>query len=89
LEEEIGVTAKRIEKLTEFYVSPGFLTEKMYLFMATELSESSQNLDEDEFLSIERLSFEEAFKKIRRNEIQDAKTMIGLILAGVKFGFSL
>ena len=35
LEEEIGVTASKIELLTEFYVSPGFLTEKMYVFLAT------------------------------------------------------
>ena len=87
LEEEIGVTAKRIEKLCEFYVSPGFLTEKMNLFMATDLTDSVQNLDEDEFLLIERLSFAEAFEKIRNNEIQDAKTIIGLILAGARLGF--
>ena len=31
LEEEIGVTTAKIEKLTEFYVSPGFLTEKMFI----------------------------------------------------------
>lgn len=87
LEEEIGVTAKNIEKLTEFYVSPGFLTEKMNLFIATDLTETAQNLDEDEFLSIERMTFDEAFEKIRSNEIKDAKTMIGLILAGAKLGF--
>jgi ADP-ribose pyrophosphatase len=87
LEEEIGVTAKNIEKLSEFYVSPGFLTEKMNLFLATDLSESVQNLDDDEFLSIEKISFEDAFEKIRTNEIQDAKTIIGLILVGAKLGF--
>lgn len=87
LEEEIGVTAKNIEFLSEFYVSPGFLTEKMNLFLAMDLTESAQNLDEDEFISIERLSFAEAFEKIRNNEIRDAKTIIGLILAGTKLGF--
>ncbi|HEX8289740.1 MAG TPA: NUDIX hydrolase [Pyrinomonadaceae bacterium] len=88
LEEEIGVKAGKIEKLTEFYVSPGFLTEKMHLYLATDLHETKQNLEEDEILSIEKLSFTEAFEKIRNNEIQDAKTIIGLILAGTKFGFS-
>lgn len=88
LEEEIGVRARSIEFLCEFYVSPGFLTEKMNLFLATDLVESEQNLDEDEFLSIERLSFDKAFEKIRAGEIRDAKTMIGLILAGAKFGFA-
>lgn len=87
LEEEIGVTAKKIEKLSEFYVSPGFLTEKMNLFLATELTETAQNLDEDEFITIERISFDEAFEKITNGEIKDAKTIIGLILAGAKLGF--
>jgi ADP-ribose pyrophosphatase len=87
LEEEIGVRTGKIEKLSEFYVSPGFLTEKMNLFLATELTETVQNLDEDEFIEIERISFEEAFEKIRSGEIKDAKTIIGLILAGAKFGF--
>ena len=88
LEEEIGVTANVVEKLTEFYVSPGFLTEKMHLYLATELTETAQNLEEDELLSIERMSFQEAFDKIRNGEITDAKTMIGLILAGTRFDFS-
>jgi len=88
LEEEIGVTSDKIEKLTEFYVSPGFLTEKMYVYMASDLTETAQNLEEDEILSIERLSFLEAFEKIKNGEIQDAKTIVGLILAGGRFGFS-
>lgn len=87
LEEEIGVIAENIEKLTEFYVSPGFLTEKMHVFLATELTETAQNLEADELLTVERISFDEAFAKIRNGEIQDAKTMLGLILAGAKFGF--
>lgn len=89
LEEEIGVTAKKIEKLTEFYVSPGFLTEKMHVYMASDLTETQQNLEEDEILSIEKLSFPEAFEKIKNGEIQDAKTIVGLILAGERFGFRL
>ena len=40
LEEEIGVTSENIEKLVEFYVSPGFLTEKMNVYLATDLIES-------------------------------------------------
>ena len=87
LEEEIGVIAKNIEKLSEFYVSPGFLTEKMNLFLATDLTETAQNLDEDEFVEIEKLTFDEAFAKINSGEIKDAKTIIGLILAGAKLGF--
>lgn len=89
LEEEIGFKAENIEKLTEFYISPGFLTEKMFVFLATNLTETAQNLDEDEVISIERFSFPQVYEKIRNGEIEDAKTMVGLILAGAKFGFSL
>ncbi|HQU85055.1 MAG TPA: NUDIX hydrolase [Pyrinomonadaceae bacterium] len=87
LEEEIGVKAANIEKLTEFYVSPGFLTEKMFVYLATDFTESKQNLDEDEILTVERLSFPEIFRMIKANEFEDAKTMLSLILAGAKFGF--
>lgn len=87
LEEEIGVRAAKVEKLTEFYVSPGFLTEKMFVFLATGLTETQQNLEEDELLTIERHSFPALLEMIRRGEIEDAKTIAGLILAGPRFGF--
>lgn len=89
LEEEIGVTAGNLEKLLEFYVSPGFLTEKMHVFLATDLTETEQNLEADELIEIEKITFEQAFEKIKNGEIEDAKTIIGLILAGAKFGFSI
>lgn len=85
--EEIGFMAGKIEKLTEFYVSPGFLDEKMFVFLATELTEVGQNLDDDEFLEVERLSFPEVYQKIKNDEFEDAKTMLSLILAGTKLGF--
>jgi len=88
LEEEIGVTAERLEKITEFYVSPGFLTEKMYVYLATGLTATVQNLEDDEILSVERHSFPELFAKIGAGEIEDAKTICGLFLAGAKLGFS-
>lgn len=86
LEEEIGVKAGKIEKLSEFYLSPGFLTEKMHLYLATELTETSQRLEEDEILTIERYSFSDAFSLIRSGEIRDAKSIIGLVLAGSRLG---
>ena len=86
LEEEIGVTAARIEKLTEFYVSPGFLTEKMFVFLATELTETQQNLEEDELLTVERYTFPALLEMIRNGEIEDAKTMVGIMLAAQRLG---
>ena len=86
LEEEIGAKAERIEKISEFWVSPGFLTEKMHLYMATGLTDVGQKLEEDEILTIERYSFPEAFDLIRSGEIQDAKTLIAILTAGPRFG---
>ena len=86
LEEEIGVTAAKIEKVAEFYVSPGFLTEKMYLFLATGLTETGQKLEEDELLTIERYSFPALMEMIRSGDIEDAKTMISVMLASERIG---
>ena len=81
LEEEIGHRASTIEKLAEFYVSPGFLDEKMHLYLATGLTESAQNLDHDEHIDIVRFPLDEAAQKAREGEFHDAKTIIGLIFA--------
>jgi ADP-ribose pyrophosphatase len=89
LEEEVGVTAEKIELLSEFYVSPGFLTEKMFVYLATGLTGTQQNLDGDEIIEIERHGFAEAFEMIRDNEIKDAKTIVGLLLAGARYGFMI
>lgn len=85
LEEEIGVTSGKIEKLSEFYVSPGFLTEKMHLFLATELTEVGQKLEADEILTIERHSFPDLLEMVKNGEIDDAKTIIGITLASKAF----
>lgn len=81
LEEEVGVTASNVELITEFYVSPGFLTEKMYVFLATGLTKTAQNLEIDELIEIEHMTFPQAFEMIRSGEIEDAKSIIGLTTA--------
>ena len=84
LEEEIGVAAGKIEKLCEFYVSPGFLTEKMHLYLATELTETIQNLEADEILSVERHPLAELLEMVKNGDIEDAKTIIGVTMAAGK-----
>ena len=86
LQEELGLTAARLEKLSEFFVSPGFLEEKMWVFLATDFSEGKQNLDDDEILDLVRLPIAEALEMITSGEIQDAKTIIGLMLAAPRVG---
>ena len=86
LQEELGLVAERLEKLSEFFVSPGFLEEKMWVYLATGLTEGKQFLDEDEILEIVRLPIAEALEMITSGEIQDAKTIIGLMLAAPRVG---
>lgn len=78
LEEEIGVVAENIEKLCEFYVSPGFVTEKMHLYLATGLKHVGQKLEADELIEIERYSLNELQTMITDGRICDAKTIIGI-----------
>lgn len=78
LEEEIGYRANSIRKIAEFYVSPGFLTEKMFVFLATDLVETAQNLDDDEFVEIERHSVDQLLAMVGDGSIMDAKTIIGV-----------
>jgi len=86
LEEEVGVTAAKLELLAEFYVSPGFLTERMHVFLASGLTKTAQNLETDEIIEIERYTFPQALEMIRNGEIEDAKTIAGLMLAGATYG---
>lgn len=86
LEEELGLVASQFEKLSEFFVSPGFLEEKMWVYLATGLIPGKQALDDDEVLEIVRLPVAEALEMITSGEIQDAKTIIGLMLAAPRVG---
>lgn len=89
LEEELGFVAGNLEKLSEFFVSPGFLEEKMWVYLATELTETKQQLDDDEILEVVRLPFSQALSMITTGEIEDAKTIIGIMLAAPRVGPSM
>lgn len=89
LEEELGVVAGKLEKLIEFFVSPGFCEEKMWVYLATDLTETNQRLDDDELIEIVRVSFTEALEMISDGEIEDAKSIIGLMLAAPRIGSAM
>jgi|SRR5580765_4754693 len=86
LEEELGVRAGKLEKLSEFFVSPGFCEEKMWLYLATDLTKTEQRLEADEFIEVVRVSVDRALQMITDGEIEDAKTIIGLLLAAPRLG---
>jgi ADP-ribose pyrophosphatase len=89
LEEELGYVAARLEKLTEFFVSPGFCEEKMWVYLATEMTKTAQRLEDDEIVEIVRIPFSQALSMITTGEIDDAKTIIGVMLAAPRIGPSM
>jgi ADP-ribose pyrophosphatase len=89
LEEELGLVCSRLEKLSEFFVSPGFLEEKMWIYLATQLTETQQRLEDDELIEVVRLPLSQALNMITTGEIEDAKTIIGLMLAAPRVGPSM
>ena len=80
LREETGFKAKEWTKLASFYVSPGFLAEKMTIFLAEDLKEGEQEPMEDERIEIRWFTGQEVGEWIRTGKIQDAKTMIGYFM---------
>ena len=77
LEEETGYRAEKIEKMCEFYSSPGVSAGKFYIYYAENLVKTQQNLDEDEFLEVERIPLE----KIETTSLFDAKSMLAIDFA--------
>ncbi len=77
LREETGYSAKKWEKLATFWASPGYVDEKMTIFLATELTEGAQEPMEDERIEIRWFSKTELQDMVRRGKIVDAKTLIG------------
>lgn len=79
LEEETGYRAESLEKLGELYPTPAYDTEIIHIYLARGLTPSRQHLDENEFLDVVPMDFEEALGMVMRGEIPDAKTQIGIL----------
>ena len=78
MQEELGVKAKTLQRVGEFYASPGFCTEMFTLFLATGLEKSSLPQDEDENVSVIELALSDIPKMIREGKIRDSKTFAAL-----------
>jgi ADP-ribose pyrophosphatase len=81
LEEELGYRARELRKLGEFYVAPGYCEERLFVYLATGLEASEQNLDDDEEIEVVRMPFAEALARVRSGEIDDAKSIITILMA--------
>lgn len=78
LEEETGYVAAEIEPLCEFYTSPGFTDEKMYVFVARNLTKKEQKLEATEQIRVEIMTLEEALTATATGRILDGKTIAAL-----------
>jgi len=81
LREETGFTAAKWTHLGDIATTPGFSSEIISLYLAEELTAGETDYDEDEFLNMEKLSFEEACERAVDGTYQDVKTVIGLLRA--------
>ena len=79
LREETGFKAKKWTKLASFFASPGFLAEKMTIFLASDLTEGEKEPMEDERIELQWFRPKELDDMIAAGKIQDAKTMVGFL----------
>ena len=79
LEEETGYRAAKMIERARFWTTPGFTTEFMYLYEATELTKTQIHPDEDEVIEVDLVRRDEALQLIDDSRIQDAKSILGLL----------
>ena len=81
LAEEAGYSAFRWKRVCEFYPAPGISTERMALFVATALKKLKKAvpMDKDEQITVHPTPARRALQMVRRNEIVDAKSIIGIV----------
>lgn len=77
--EECGAEAQNFEALGEIYPTPGYCSEIIHLFYATDLTFTQQELDDDEYLDVIKMPLGECVAKIMSGEIKDAKTIVGIL----------
>lgn len=81
LQEEVGYTAGKITRLAGFWVSPGWCTEFMHAYLATELSPARLDADFDENITVIQVPLAQTIDLISSGEIQDGKSVASLLLA--------
>lgn len=86
LREEVGMAASKLTQIAEFFLAPGYSTERMWIYLARDLRPDQLSADEDEDLELVRMSLDECFAAIAGGEIEDAKTILGLYIARQHLG---
>lgn len=86
LREETGYGARRMDELGGFYAGPGYSTEYLHLFLATDLKPVGDIMDEDEIMNVFRVPLAEIPGMIDRGEVRDSKSVAGLLWALSRLG---
>jgi ADP-ribose pyrophosphatase len=84
--EETGDQAATWHKLGGFYSAPGILTEYLHCYLATELTPGANQLEFDEHIEVLTVPWAKAIAMIGSGQIEDAKTIAGLMMAGLHLG---
>lgn len=82
LEEETGMRAGSWQRVASFYTAPGFTSELMHLYYATDLRPADGTRlgpDEDEHLLLERMPWRDALAAAERGELRDGKSIVALL----------
>ena len=83
LREETGYRAGRLDRLGGIFTAPGFSTEYIHFFLATQLAPDRLAMDDDEVIDLMRVPLTDAINLIQSGQIDDGKSVSGLLLAQV------
>lgn len=86
LEEETGLRSENFEHLITMDTTPGFCTEWVAIYLATQLSQHDMHTDEDEFLNVVKIPLDQAVERVKSGELSDAKTALGIMMTASKLG---
>lgn len=81
IREETGMEAGQLQRVGEFYLAPGYSSEFMAVFLATELKPNPLPGDDDEFLQVEKIPLQEVAQTFERGDVPDAKSLAAWLLA--------
>ncbi|HEY4543749.1 MAG TPA: NUDIX hydrolase, partial [Tissierellaceae bacterium] len=81
LKEETGYEASNMEYMLEFYSSPGYCDEIIYIFLTDDVTLKEQELDENENIEVQAVQIDEVMKMIKLGKILDGKTIVGANIA--------
>jgi len=84
LKEETGIVSQELELVANYFTTPGFSDEQIHVYMAQNLDWGDSQPDADEFICTTRIPVRDAIAMVVRQEIRDAKTIIGILLAGMR-----